>query len=214
MAQRQRGRMRLVPQGAAEAVPLLQNAAQVAGQIGQLPLAADTLEDLATAQIMQSQARPAQEALIQALRLREALRHVPGQARVLSRLGLAFLMANDHAQADKALDRSLELAPEGDSAIQAAQLKGLVAMQQNRVDEAAPHMERAIALAEKSGAKETQATLMHNLAFVKEKQGNAAAADALRERARELAPGVSPQPNTLSVSFPPIAGDGGPSTTG
>ena len=211
VAMRNRGRLRLNPQGASEALQLLGPAAQVAGQIGQIPLAADILEDVATAAVLASQARQAQEALIQALRLRESMRHVPGQARVLARLALAFLMAGDAVQATKAIDRSLELAPDGEAALQAWQLRGMIALQQNHHDDAQAALEHALTLTPED-QKQVRAQLMHNLALVHVKKGDEAKADELRAQAHELAPELQPAAGTMSVTFPPAGGDGQSST--
>lgn len=211
VASRNRGRLRLNPQGASEALQLLGPAAQVAGQIGQLPLAADILEDVATAGVLANQARQAQEALIQALRLRESMRHVPGQARVLARLALAFLMAGDAVQATKAIDRSLELAPDGEAALQAWQLRGMIALQQNRFDDAQAALEHSLSVTPED-QKQVRAQLLHNLALVHVKKGDEAKADELRAQAHELAPDLQPAAGSMSVTFPPAGGDGQSST--
>lgn len=212
VAMRNRGRMRLNPQGAAEAYQMLGPAAQVAGQIGQIPLAADVLEDMATAAVLHNQPQKAQEALIQALRLREAMRHTEGQARILARLALAFLMAGDAMQATKAIDQSLVLAPEGEASLQAWQLRGMIALQASRFDDAKAAVEQALERAP-ADAAQLRAQLMHNLALVHVKMGNEAAADAVRAEALKLAPDVQPTAGTMSVTFPPTGGDG-PSSTG
>lgn len=211
VAMRARGRMRLTQQGAAEAVQLLGPAAQAAGQIGQIPLAADILEDLASAAVLSNQAQQAQGALIESLRLRQAMQHVPGQARVLARLALAFVMGGDVAQASRAIDQSLSLQPDGEGALQCWQLRGMIALQQSRLEEAKAAVEQALRIAPPDAAQ-LRAQLMINLSLVLQRMGDEAGSSALRAEAQALAPDLQQSAGTMSITFPPTGGDGSSST--